>query len=110
KGEYVVIGRDELKAVDPVADKTIAVEQFVDLPEIDPLYYDRTYYVAPDGKPAAHAYALFTSVLEKAQRVAIARIVISTKQHLCLLRAKDGRLLLTTLVYADELAEAPEVP
>jgi DNA end-binding protein Ku len=110
KGELVVIGRDELKAVDPVADKTIAVEQFVELPEIDPLYFDRTYYVAPDGKAASHAYALFTSVLEKAGQVAIARIVISTKQHLCMLRAKGGRLLLTTLVYGDEVAEAPDVP
>jgi DNA end-binding protein Ku len=110
KGEVVVIGRDELKAVESVADKTIAVQQFVDLPEIDPLYFDRTYFVAPDGKAAAHAYGLFTSVLEKAGQVAVARIVISTRQHLCMLRAKDGRLLLTTLAYADEVAEAPEVP
>jgi DNA end-binding protein Ku len=110
KGEVVVIGRDELKAVDSAADKTIALEQFVELPEVDPLYFDRTYFVAPDGKAAAHAYALFTSVLEKAGQVAIGRIVISTKQHLCMLRAKDGLLMLTTLVYADEIAEAPDVP
>jgi DNA end-binding protein Ku len=110
KGEIVVIGRDELKAVDPVADKTIAVEQFVELPEIDPLYFDRTYFVAPDGKAASHAYALFTAVLEKSGQVAVARIVLSTKQHLCLVRAKDGRLLLTTLAYGDEVAEAPDVP
>jgi DNA end-binding protein Ku len=110
KGEVVVLGRDELRAVDAVADKTIALEQFVELTEIDPLYFDRTYFVAPDGKAAAHAYALFSAVLEKARQVAIGRIVISTKQHLCMLRAKDGQLLLTTLVYADELAEAPDVP
>jgi DNA end-binding protein Ku len=110
KGEVVVIGRDELKAVDPVADKTIGIEQFVELPEIDPIYFDSTYHVSPDGKAAAHAYALFTSVLEKRGNVALGRIVISTKQHLCMLRAKQGRLLLTTLVYADEVAEAPDVP
>jgi DNA end-binding protein Ku len=110
KGEVVVIGRDELKAVDPVADKTIAIEQFVELGEIDPIFYSATYYVAPDGKAAAHAYGLFTTVLEKRGHVALGRIVISTKQHLCMLRPHEGRLLLTTLAYADEIAEAPDVP
>jgi DNA end-binding protein Ku len=112
KGRVVMIGRDELKALDPVADKTIGIEAFVDPKEIDPIYFDSTYYMQPDAKTGAgaKAYALFASALEKHGQVAIARIVISTKQHLCVLRVKDGLLLLTTIVYADEVVKAPSVP
>lgn len=112
KGRVVIVGRDELEALDPVKDKTIAIESFVELPEIDPLYFDRSYYVVPDAKvgAGAKAYSLFANALEKLGRVAIARVVISTKEHLCMLRARDGQLVLTTMVYGDEVAKAPAAP
>ncbi|MBK7864556.1 MAG: Ku protein [Archangiaceae bacterium] len=112
KGKVVVIPRDELKALDPVSDKTISVEAVVDPGEIDPLYFDSTYWVMPDAKTGAgaKAYTLFATALEKMGRVAIARVVISTKQHLCCLRERDGQLVLTTMVYPDEVAKAPSVP
>lgn len=112
KGKVVIVAKDELKALAPVSDKTISIEAFVDPVEVDPVYFERTYYVQPDAKSGAgaKAYNLFANALEKLGRAAVARIVISTKQHMCLLRAKDGLLLLTTMVYGDEVVKAPKVP
>ncbi|MBL8952058.1 MAG: Ku protein [Myxococcaceae bacterium] len=112
KGKVVMVGRDELKALDPKADKTIAIESFVDPAGVDPIYFEHTYYVVPDAKSGAgaKAYALFTTALEKLGHVAVARIVISTKEHMCLLRPRDGMLMLTTMVYGDEVTKAPSVP
>jgi DNA end-binding protein Ku len=101
-GEYVLIGDDELAALDPVASRSIDIEQFVDLDEIDPLYYDSAYYVAPD-KAARKPYALLTRAMEEEGKVAIARFVMRSKQYLAALRPKDGVLVMSTMVYADEL-------
>src|ERR1043165_4219438 len=78
KGKVVLISREELKALDPVADKTISIEAFVDPAEVDAIYFENTYYVAPDAKSGAgaKAYALFAAALEKMGRAAVARIVI----------------------------------
>jgi len=112
KGKVVVISREELKALDPKADKTIGIEAFVDPAEVDPIYFESTYYVMPDARSGAgaKAYALFATALEKLGRAAVARIVISTKEHMCLVRSTEGRLTLTTMVYGDEVAKAPSVP
>ena len=109
KTQVVTLTQEELRAADPERDRTIGIEEFVKLEEIDPLQLDQSYYVAPEGR-SAKAYALLAEALEKAEQVAIARIVLSTKQHLCMVRSAEGRLVLTTLVWADEVREAPEVP
>jgi len=109
KTQVVTLSQEELRAADPERDKTIGIEEFVKLEEIDPLQIDQSYYVSPEGR-SAKAYALLAEALEKAGQVAIARIVLSTKQHLCMLRSVDARLLLTTLLWADEVREAPELP
>jgi DNA end-binding protein Ku len=101
-GEYVLVGDDELAALDPEATRTIDIEQFVDLEEIDPLYYDAAYYVAPD-KGASKPYALLSRAMEEQGKVAIARLVMRTKQYLAALRPKDGMLVMSTMVYADEV-------
>lgn len=101
-GEYVLVGDDELGSLDPVATRSIDIEQFVDLDEIDPLYYDSAYYVAPD-KAARKPYALLTRAMEEQNKVAIARFVMRSKQYLAALRPKDGVLVMSTMVYADEL-------
>ena len=101
-GEYVLVGDDELATLDPEATRSIDIEQFVDLDEIDPVYYDSAYYVAPD-KAARKPYALLTRAMEEQNKVAIARFVMRSKQYLAALRPKDGVLVMSTMVYADEL-------
>jgi DNA end-binding protein Ku len=101
-GDYVLVGDDELAALDPEASRTVDIEQFVDLDEIDPLFYDSAYYVAPD-KAAMKPYALLAQAMEEEGKVAIARFVMRTKQYLAALRSKDGVLVLSTMVYADEV-------
>jgi DNA end-binding protein Ku len=101
-GDYVLLGDDELGALDPEASRTVEIEQFVDLDEIDPIYYDAAYYAAPD-KAAKKPYALLVKAMEEQNRVAIARFVMRSKQYLSVLRADDGILVLATMVYADEV-------
>lgn len=109
KGKYVTVTREELKAIDPVADKTVSIEAFVELTEIDPVFFERTYYVTPEGRGTTKAYSLLAEALEESGKAALARIVLSTSQHMCVIRAEDGRLALTTMVFGDEIEEAPEV-
>src|SRR5260221_4900289 len=97
-GEYVLIGDDELAALDPEAVRTIDIEEFVDLADIDPLFYDSGYYLVPD-QTTAKAYKLLASAMDKSQKVGIARFVMRTKQYLAAVRPKDGRLILNTMVY-----------
>lgn len=109
KTRVVTLTPDELRAAEPERDRTIAIEEFVTLSEIDPLQIDHSYYVAPEAR-SGKAYALLVEALARTGQVAIARIVLSTKQHLCMVRSVGGRLVLTTLVWADEVLEVPEVP
>jgi DNA end-binding protein Ku len=99
---YVIIEPGELDALDPQASRTIDIEEFVSLEEIDPLYFEKGYYLVPD-KGAEKAYALLARAMEATGRVAIARFVMRTKQYLAALRAKDGALVLSTMLYADEV-------
>ena len=108
KNQVVTLTPEELRAADPERDRTIGIEEFVRLEEIDPLQIDQSYYVTPDER-SAKGYGLLVQALARAEEVAIARVVLSTKQHLCMVRSVDGRLQLTTLVWADEVVEAPEV-
>jgi DNA end-binding protein Ku len=107
-GQYVTVGDDELASLDPEASRTVDIEQFVDLAEIDPIFYDSAYYVAPD-KATAKPYALLVRAMEESGKVAIARFVMRSKQYLCAVRPKDGVLLLSTMVYADEVNAPAEI-
>ena len=88
--------------------RTIDIEEFVDLADIDPLFYDSGYYLVPD-QTTAKAYKLLASAMEKSQKVGIARFVMRTKQYLAAVRPKDGRLILNTMVYADEIVQPEEI-
>jgi DNA end-binding protein Ku len=101
-GQYVTFTEEELKAIDPEASRTIDIQDFVPLEEIDPAYFDKPYYLVPD-RNADKAYALFLQALEKAGRVGIARLVMHDKQHLVALRARDGVVLMETMHHADEM-------
>ena len=108
-GEYVTVGDDELASLDPEASRAIDIEEFVDLVDIDPIFYDSAYLVAPD-KATVKPYALLAQAMEESGKVAIARFVMRSKQYLCAVRPQGGKLLLSTMVYADELNDAGEIP
>jgi DNA end-binding protein Ku len=101
-GQFVLIDEDELAGLDPEAVRTIDIEEFVDLADIDPIFYDSAYYLAPD-KATVKPYALLTRAMEESQKVGIARFVMRTKQYLAAIRPQDGHLTLSTMVYADEV-------
>ncbi len=99
---YVVISPEELDALAPEKTRTIDIEDFVDLHEIDPMYYDHPYYLAPD-KGAAKAYKLLLDAMHDSEKVAIARFVLRSKEQLVAIRPKDGVLTLETMLFADEV-------
>jgi DNA end-binding protein Ku len=104
EGQYVVVTPKELEAVQPGRTRTIEIEDFVELAEIDPIYYEKSYYVVPEGdRGAEKPYAILLRALDRAQRVGIGRFVFRTKQHLIALRPAEGVLALETLFYSDEV-------
>jgi len=109
KGEHVLIESEELEAYKPESTRTVEISDFVDLAEIDPIFYDHTYYLAPDGKPAHKPYALLLEAMQKKGRVAIGTVVIRTKQYLAAVRPFDGALALSTMLFADEIVPVSEV-
>ena len=102
RDKYVLITPEELDALDPKASRTIDIQDFVDLDEIDPVYFDSTYYMVPE-KGAAKAYALLLEAMRKSKKVAIARVVLRQKQHLVALRPLRNALSMETMLYADEV-------
>jgi DNA end-binding protein Ku len=107
KGRYVVVDPDELEPFMPAATRTIDLEEFVDLSEIDPVYFDSSYYVAPDANPKP--YALLARAMEESGKVAIGRMVMRNKQYTAAIRAQEGRLVMSTLAYADEIVPADSI-
>ncbi|MEQ1874330.1 MAG: Ku protein [Ilumatobacteraceae bacterium] len=101
KGRYVVVDPDELEPFIPSATRSIDLEEFVDLDEIDPVYFDSAYIVAPDKAPKP--YALLARAMEKAGKVALGRFVMRNKQYIAALRPVDGHLMMSTMVFADEV-------
>jgi DNA end-binding protein Ku len=103
KDRYVVITPDELDALDPERTRTVDIEDFVDLADIDPVYYDHPYYLVPD-KGAAKAYGLLLDAMRDAGKVAIARVVLRSKEQLVAIRPAPGDvLMMETMVFADEV-------
>ena len=107
-GAWVVVTDDELAALDPKALRTIDIDEFVDLVEIDPIFYDSAYYLAPSD--ATKPYALLAEAMREAGKVGIAHFVMRTKQYLAAIRPIDGVLMLSTMVYADEVNDPAEIP
>ena len=103
KDQYVVVDPDELEPFIPAATKTVDLEEFVDLDQIDPVYFDSAYYVAPGTNPKP--YVLLARAMEESGKVAIGRFVMRNKQYTAAIRAQDGRLVMSTLAYADEVVD-----
>ncbi len=99
---YVMIEPDELEALDPKATRTIDIEEFVDLSEIDPIYYDHNYYLAPTAG-GAKAYRLLLDAMRDSGKIGLGRLVIRSKQQLCALRPTGQVLALTTMLFGDEV-------
>ncbi|MGW2458068.1 non-homologous end joining protein Ku [Streptomyces sp. NPDC004457] len=114
EGRYVVVEPGELDEIAPGRSQTIDITDFVDLDRIEPVYFDRTYYVAPRGKEYAKVYELLRAALAETDKAGIATFVMRNKQYLTALRAEDGVLVLQTLHWADEVRdpgrELPELP
>ncbi|WP_328886124.1 non-homologous end joining protein Ku [Streptomyces sp. NBC_00316] len=114
EGEYVVVEPDELDEIAPGRSQTIDISDFVNLGDIEPVYFDRTYYLAPRGKEYTKVYELLRAALTEADKAGIATFVMRGKQYLTALRAEDKLLVLQTLHWADEVRdpdkELPELP
>jgi DNA end-binding protein Ku len=109
KDRYVIITPEELEALDPEKTRTIDIEDFVDLDEIDPIHYDHPYYLVPD-KGAAKAYGLLLQAMQESEKVAIARVVIRSKEQLVAIRpAPGGVLTMETMIFADEVVPTDDI-
>lgn len=106
-GRYVTITKEELDALDPKGNRTIEIQDFVELAEIEPLYYESSYHLVPD-KGAVKAYALLFEAMRKTQKAAVANFVMRSKQYLCSIRPMGKGLLLNTLLYGDEVVDQSE--
>jgi len=107
KDRYVVVDPDELEPFMPAVTKTVELEEFVDLDEIDPVFFDTAYYVAPGTTPKP--YVLLARAMEESGKVGIGRFVMRNKQYTAALRAEEGRLVMSTLAYADEVIDPAEI-
>lgn len=102
KDQYVIVTQEELEAVQAKRSKTIEIQDFVEIGQIDPLYYDRPYYVVPQ-EAGIKPYRLLVDAMEQAGRVAIARSVMRNKEQLVALRPKEGVLVMETMHFHDEV-------
>jgi DNA end-binding protein Ku len=102
KDSYVIVTPDELDALDPERTRTIDIEDFVDLADIDPVYYDHPYWLVPD-KGAEKAYGLLFGAMERAGKVAIAKVVLRSKEQLVAIRPAGELLMMETMIFHDEV-------
>ena len=101
KERYVIVDPDELEQFMPAATRALELDEFVDLAELDPLLFDSPYYLAPDKAPKP--YVLLAKAMEAAGKVGVGRLVMRNKQYIAAIRAVNGQLVMSTMVYADEV-------
>ncbi len=109
KGRSVVVDPDEIEKLRPRSTRTIDISDFVHLDDIDPIYYDHTYWLAPDGEAAQRAYRLLLEAMTEARRVGIGTVVMRNKQYLAAIRPLDRALAMSTLRFADEIVSQADV-
>jgi DNA end-binding protein Ku len=110
KGKFVIVTPEELEGVAPERTKTIEIEDFVQLADIDPIHFEKAYYLAPGGEAGAEkAYALLLRAMESEDMVAVGRFVMRTKEYLVTIRPRDDVLVLETMYFPDEIRAADEV-
>ena len=107
KDKYVIFTDKDFEKIKSPKDKNITIQQFVNLSEIDPIYFDKSYYVTPKG--AEKSFNVLLSAMEKEKKAGIAKTVLGTKETLVLLRAHNGKMLVNTLYFYNEIQKCPEV-
>lgn len=105
EGKYVLFEEEDFEKIKEKKDKNIIIEHFANLNEIDPIYYDKSYYINPIG--GKKAFLLLLKAIEKEKKVGIAKTVIGNKESLVLIRVKDGQMILNTMHFQEELQESP---
>ncbi|MDQ6841364.1 MAG: Ku protein [Actinomycetota bacterium] len=110
-GEQVIVTDEELEAVQPERTRTIEIEQFVELSDVDPIYFDHPYFLVPaaDDDGGKRAYRLLVEAMSRTDRAALGRFVMRAKEYLVIVRVRDGALTLTTMLFADEVRPADDV-
>jgi DNA end-binding protein Ku len=107
---FVTVTQEELRTLAPERSQSIDIEDFVDLADIDPVFFDKSYYVAPQrGEGAEKPYALLLAAMHRAGKVAIGRFVLRTKPYLAAIRPMEDTMVLETLFFADEVRELTEI-
>jgi DNA end-binding protein Ku len=106
--QYVVLTKDELSDLEPQRSRAIEIQDFVELDDIDPIYFEQPYLLGPD-KGAARAYALLVQAMKESRKVAIARFVLRNKEHLAAIRPMDDVLTLTTMRFHDEVTSPSDL-
>ena len=106
--QYVVLTREELAELDPKKTRAIEIQDFVDLDDIDPIYFEQPYYLGPD-KGAERAYALLVQAMKESRKVAVARFVLRNKEHLAAIRPMDDVLTLATMRFHDEVSSPQDL-
>jgi len=111
-GKMVVLTDRELESVAPEKSRTIEIESFVDLHQVDPIYFDHPYWLVPGNRSVGtlKAYRLLVEAISKSERVAIARFVMRTREYLAAVRELDGALALSTMLFADEVRDIGMLP
>jgi DNA end-binding protein Ku len=108
-GEWVLLSDEDLQAAAPRQSRTIDIERFVEVKEIDPVYFDRSYLLVPADEGAARAYALLSETMKDSGRAALGRFVLRAKERLVGIRVRDGALTLTTMLFHDEVRSTAEI-
>jgi DNA end-binding protein Ku len=106
--QYVILTREELEELDPKRTRAIEIQDFVDLDEIDPIYFDQPYYLGPDAG-AEKAYRLLVQAMEDERKVAVARFVLRNKEHLAAIRPMNGVMTMATMRFADEVVDPSQL-
>jgi len=109
EGRHVTFDKKELDALRPKSTKAIEVTDFVALADVDPIYYERTYWLAPDGDAAGRAYQLLRAAMEDTERVAIGTVAMRNKEYLTAIRPLDGVLAMSTMRFADEVVPRKDI-
>lgn len=107
KDKYVIFTEEDFEKLKTPKDKNITIEQFVNLDEVDPIYYDKAYYVSPEGSD--RAFSVLLQAMEKENKAAISKTVLGSKENLLLIRAKDGKMLVNTLFFDEEIQDSPKL-
>lgn len=107
KDKYVIFTNEDFEKLKTPKDKNITIESFVSIDEIDPIYFDKAYYVKPVG--ADKAFHVLLKAMESEKKAGIAKTVLGTKETLILLRVRDGKMLVNTLYFHSEVQKAPEI-